>query len=82
MPPDSNMFMPFGDAGEQTLGLMALAISNGAPIVDDETGEPAGDLAPFIRSGLLDESKPQPLSVLKRVRSPLPSLLPGHGRGG
>jgi hypothetical protein len=65
--PGSTLFMPVGDASEQVLGLLAMAIANGSLIVDDEARRPAGDLAPFVRSGLLDEAKPTPLSVLHHM---------------
>src|SRR5680860_77075 len=41
---------------------MALMIRHGAMVVDHETGEPAGSLKPFVRSGLLDREKRFPLS--------------------
>jgi hypothetical protein len=63
----STLFMPVGDASEQVLGLLAMSIANGNLVVDDETGRPAGDLAPFVRSGLLNDSKPAPLSVLQQM---------------
>ncbi len=63
----STLFMPVGDASEQVLGLLAMAIANGSFIVDDAAGRPAGDLAPFVRSGLMDEAKPAPLSVLEQM---------------
>lgn len=63
--PGSTLFMPIGDASEQFLGLLALAISNGAMIIDHETGQPAGNLAPFVRSGLLNEMKKLPLADLQ-----------------
>ncbi len=50
------MFLPVGDASEQVLGLLAMAIANGSLIVDDEAKRAAGELAPFVRSGLLDET--------------------------
>lgn len=64
--PGSTIFMPVGDASEQVLALMAMAIGNGNVLMDDEAGRPAGDLQPFIRSGLLDDSKRMPLSVLEQ----------------
>ncbi|TVP56424.1 MAG: hypothetical protein EA351_07845 [Gemmatimonadales bacterium] len=64
--PGSTLFMPMGDASEQLLGLMAIFIDNGYTIMDDRSGRPAGSLAPFHRSGLLDESKPFPLTVLEQ----------------
>jgi hypothetical protein len=65
--PGSTLFMPVGDASEQVLGFLAMVIANGNFIVDDEAGRPAGDLAPFVRSGLLDETKLSPLSVLQQM---------------
>jgi len=63
--PGSTLFMPVGDASEQLLGILGMAIANGSLIVDDQAGRPAGELGPFIRSGLLDDTKPAPLSVLE-----------------
>jgi hypothetical protein len=65
--PGTTLFMPVGDASEQVLGLMTMALANGNVIIDDEAGRPAGDLAPFIRSGLLDDTKRTPLSVLQQM---------------
>lgn len=61
----STLFMPMGDVTEQLLGIMAIFLANGYVIKDDRAKRPAGDLAPFIRSGLLDEEKAFPLSVLE-----------------
>jgi hypothetical protein len=65
--PGSTLFMPVGDASEQVLGLMAMALANGNVLVDDIAGGPAGDPAPFIRSGLLQETKRVPLTVLQQM---------------
>jgi hypothetical protein len=65
--PGSTLFMPVGDASEQVLGLMAMALANGNVLVDDIAGRPAGDLAPFVRSGLLQEGKRVPLTVLQQM---------------
>jgi hypothetical protein len=62
--PGSTLFMPVGDASEECLGLLALMIRHGVMVVDHETGEPAGNLEPFVRSGLLDREKRLPLSEL------------------
>jgi hypothetical protein len=64
--PGSTLFMPVGDASEQLLGLLAIFVGNGYVIMDDRAGRPAGDLGPFIRSGLLDEDKRFPLTVLEQ----------------
>jgi hypothetical protein len=65
--PGSTLFMPVGDASEQVLGLMAMTLANGNVLVDDVAQRPAGDPAPFVRSGLLDESKRVPLTVLQQT---------------
>lgn len=65
--PGSTLFMPVGDASEECLGIMALMIRHGAMVVDHETGEPAGNLEPFVRSGLLDREKQLPLSELQSL---------------
>jgi hypothetical protein len=62
--PGSTLFMPVGDASEECLGIMALMMRHGVMVVDHETGEPAGNLEPFVRSGLLDREKQLPLSEL------------------
>jgi hypothetical protein len=65
--PGSVLFMPIADASEQVLALMAMAIGNGNLLMDDEAGRTAGDLEPFIRSGLLNGEKRMPLSVLEQA---------------
>lgn len=65
--PASSLFMPVSDASEQMLGLLTIFVENGHLIVDDDLGRPAGDLAPFVRSGLLDEDDPFPLSILENA---------------
>lgn len=65
--PGSTLFMPIADAAEQALALLAIMIGNGTVVMDDDAGKPAGDLEPFIRSGLLDEAKRAPLSVLLQM---------------
>lgn len=55
--PGSTLLMPMGDASEQTLAVMAIAIGNGTVIVDDEAGRPAGDPKPHIASGMLDDDR-------------------------
>jgi hypothetical protein len=61
----STLFMPVADASEICLGLMALMIRHGVMVVDGDSGEPAGNLAPFVRSGLLDPAKRLPLAELQ-----------------
>jgi hypothetical protein len=61
----TTVFMPMGDASEQLLGILAIFLANGYVIRDDGAKRLAGDLAPFVRSGLLDDKKAFPLSVLE-----------------
>lgn len=61
----STLFMPMGDVSEQLLGILAIFLANGHVIMDDMAKRYAGDLTPFVRSGLLDEEKAFPLSVLE-----------------
>ncbi|MHA6668513.1 hypothetical protein ACX3O0_06540 [Homoserinimonas sp. A447] len=63
----STLFMPVGDSSEQMLGFMAMALANGSMLVDDVAGRLAGNLAPFVRSGLLQEDKRVPLTVLHQM---------------
>ncbi|MCL3861110.1 hypothetical protein [Actinotalea sp. K2] len=65
--PGSTLFMPVADASEQVLGLMAMAVANGNVLFDDVAGRPAGDLSPFVRSGLLQEDKRVPMTVLQQM---------------
>lgn len=65
--PGSTLFMPIGDASEQVIALLCLAIANGNVIMDDETGKPAGNLEPFIAGGLLNDKKRIPLTVLHQM---------------
>lgn len=65
--PGSTLFVPVADASEETLGLLAMAIANGNLPVDPAEQRPAGKLAPFVRSGLLEEAKPIPLPLLQQM---------------
>lgn len=64
--PGSTLFMPVGDASEQVIGLLALLVANRYVVMDDQAKRPAGDLARFVRSGLLQQGKAFPLSVLEQ----------------
>jgi hypothetical protein len=65
--PGSTLFMPMCDASEQMLALMSLFVANGYLIADDQAGRPAGELEPFVRSGLLNDEKVFPLSFLENA---------------
>lgn len=63
--PGSTLFMMMADATEVCLGIMALMMRHGVMLVDQDTGQPAGKLEPFIKSGLLDNNKRLPISELQ-----------------
>jgi hypothetical protein len=62
--PGSTLFFPMGDSAEVCLGLMALMVRHGVMVVDQDTGKPAGNLAPFVKSGLLNPAKRLPIAEL------------------
>lgn len=64
--PGSTLFIPVADQSEECLALLAMFASSGYMLIDDYAKRPAGNLAPFIRSGLLAETKPVPLSFLEQ----------------
>jgi hypothetical protein len=64
--PGSTLFIPVADQAEECLALLAMFASSGYILVDDYAKRPAGNLAPFIRSGLLAETKMVPLSFLEQ----------------
>ena len=63
--PGSTLFMPVGDAAEECLGILALMVRHGVVLFDQDTGKTAGNLDPFVRSGMLDPQKRMPLSELQ-----------------
>jgi len=65
--PGSTLFMPVADLSEQCLAFLAIFAGSGYMLVDDYAKRPAGNLAPFIRSGLLDEAKSLPLSYIEQA---------------
>lgn len=65
--PGSTLFLPIADGAEQVLALMAMVIGNGNIIMDDEAQRTAGNLEPFIHSGLLHVDKRVPLSVFLQM---------------
>jgi len=64
--PGSTLFLPIGDVGQQVLAFLAIMASNGYTLYDDLAKRPAGDLAPYFHSGLLNESKRLPLSYIEQ----------------
>ena len=62
----SSLFAPVADIGQQLLGLLAMRAGDGYMLYDDFAKRPAGDLDPYIRSGLLTEGKRVPLSYIEQ----------------
>src|SRR5262249_25640204 len=65
--PGSPLFMPVADMSEELLAILAIFAASGYMLVDDYAKRPAGNLDPFIRSGLLSEKKPLPLSFIEQA---------------
>jgi hypothetical protein len=63
--PGSTLFMPVADTSETCLALLAIFVGSGYWLFDDLAKREAGNLSPFIRSGLLDEFKAVPLSSIE-----------------
>lgn len=64
--PGSTLFIPVADMSEQCLAFLAIFEGSGYMLIDDYAKRPAGNLSPFIRSRLLDETKPVPLSFVEQ----------------
>lgn len=64
--PGSTLFMPVVDLGEYFLALLSTRIQNRVVVYDDRAGRLAGDLEPFVRSGLLDGDKRVSLSQVEQ----------------
>ena len=65
--PGSTLFMPVTDMGEYFIGMLAMLVQNGNVVYDNLTGRVAGDMAPFIRSGLVQDNKRAALSMLEQT---------------
>ena len=69
--PGSTLFMPVADVGQYFLSLLMIRIQNRSVFYDDRNGRLAGDLEPYIRSGLLDGERRIPLTQMEQgARSP------------
>ncbi len=64
--PGSLLLMPVTDLSEHFLTSLTMRLLNGYLIYDDEAQRFAGNLAPFVRSGLIDEAKKAPLSGIEQ----------------
>jgi len=58
--------LPVGGLGEYFIGMLAMLVQNGNMVYDDLAGRVAGNMAPFIRSGLVQEGKQAVLSLMEQ----------------
>jgi hypothetical protein len=63
----STLFMPVADMSEELMAIIAIFAGSGYMLIDDYAKRPAGNLEPFVRSGLLSEAKPLPLSFVEQA---------------
>jgi|DewCreStandDraft_2_1066082.scaffolds.fasta_scaffold01659_18 hypothetical protein len=65
--PGSTLFIPVFDMSEYFLSVLAIVVQQGQVLLDDYAGNvPAGDLGPFLRSGLLQERRRALLSLVEQ----------------
>lgn len=64
--PGSTLFIPVANVSEQMLAILFIATGSGYTTFDDMKGAPAGKLAPYFNSGLLNENKKYPLSYMEQ----------------
>ena len=63
--PGSTLLMPVADLSEYFLQILTLSLMNHYQIYDDIKGRPTSNFEPYIRSGMLWESRVTPLSSLE-----------------
>ncbi len=64
--PGSTLFIPVGNVSEQLIDFLFIAAGSGYTTFDDLNGRPAGDLEPFLQSGLIDINRKYPLSYMEQ----------------
>lgn len=64
--PGSTLFIPAANVSEQFLDFLFVVAESGYTTFDDMRGQPAGDLAPYFKSGLLEAKKKYPLSYMEQ----------------
>lgn len=64
--PGSTLLLPVTDLSEHFFSALTMRLLGGYQIYDDRAQQPAGHLAPFVRSGLLAEHKRAALSVMEQ----------------
>jgi hypothetical protein len=64
--PGSTLFMPVGDVGQQLLAFLAMYVSNGYTLYDDDRGCMGGNLEPYIQAGVISDA-PQMRFALSHI---------------
>lgn len=64
--PGSTLFIPVGNVSEQLMAFLFIACGSGYAVMDDLNGRLAGNLEPFIKSGLLGAKRRYPLSYMEQ----------------
>jgi hypothetical protein len=64
--PGSTLFMPVGDVGQQLLAFLAMYVSNGYTLYDDDRGCMGGNLEPYISAGVISNA-PQMRFALSHI---------------
>lgn len=64
--PGSTLFMPVGDVGQQLLAFLAMYVSNGYTLYDDDRGCMGGNLEPYIQAGVINDA-PQMRFALSHI---------------
>jgi hypothetical protein len=72
--PGTTLFMPVGDLAQHLLALLAMYVTNGYALYDDYSGCLAGNLEPFMRSGVISDTAQKRLA-LSRVEQGVYSSL-------
>lgn len=65
--PGSTLFIPVSDSSETGLALLAMILGGGYWLYDDRADRSAGNLEPYFRSGLLNESRKVPISNIEHT---------------
>ncbi len=64
--PGSTVFIPVANVAEELLGFLFVIAGSGYTLWDDRQGRPAGDLARFFKSGLLNPEKKYPHTYMEQ----------------
>ncbi len=64
--PGTTLFMPVTDLSEHLFSALTMRLISGYYVYDDIAKCPAGDLEPYVRSGLVSKDKPAALSLMEQ----------------